>query len=146
MIRGYQEKDLDQLMKIWLDSNIKTHDFISSLYWMCNFDSVKEQLPQAELYIYEDKDTHEILGFIGIINDYIAGIFVCEDSRSQGIGKQLLDYVKSKKEHLSLTVYKKNERAILFYQREDFLIQSQQTEEHTDEIEYQMSWTKSIEE
>lgn len=46
------------------------------------------------------------------------GIFVREDVRSRGIGKQLLDYAKEIKSSIRLSVYQKNTRAIAFYQRE----------------------------
>ena len=55
---------------------------------------VKEQLLQAEVYIYED--CQNIRGFIGITDEYVEGSFVSEKMRSQGIGKQLLDFVKDK--------------------------------------------------
>lgn len=67
---------------------------------------VKDMFLQAEIYLFEDEKT--IYGFIGMNNDYIAGIFVSSEVQSQGIGKLLLDYVKSRKETLCLNVYQKN--------------------------------------
>lgn len=40
MIRQYANDDIDTVMKIWLDTNIQAHDFISADYWKCNFDMV----------------------------------------------------------------------------------------------------------
>ena len=40
-------------MQIWFDVNTHTHNFISESYWEDNFDSVKNILPQAEIYVYE---------------------------------------------------------------------------------------------
>ena len=62
--------------------------------------------------------------------------------QSLGIGKQLLDFVKSLKGQLKLNVYQKNERAIKFYTREQFEIQDEQTDEATGEAEYLMLWKK----
>lgn len=57
MIRELQEADLDKVADIWLDTNIKSHDFIPAQYWKSNFESVKEALLQAEVYVYaEDKE------------------------------------------------------------------------------------------
>lgn len=39
-------------------------------------------LPHAEIYVHEDDSTKQIDGFIGLDNDYIAGIFVKETMQS----------------------------------------------------------------
>jgi putative acetyltransferase len=75
---------------------------------------VKDILPQAEIYVYEDDRTNQINGFIGLTDNYIAGIFVREAIQSRGIGKQLLNYAKEMKSTMSLSVYQKNTRAIFF--------------------------------
>lgn len=142
MIRILQEYDLTAVMQIWLDTNIDAHDFIPREYWTSNYAAVKEMLPQAEVYVYENNDTKQIEGFIGLIESYIAGIFVKGAAQSKGIGKQLLDYVKKRKAELSLGVYQKNVRAVQFYQREQFVIQSENMEDETNEKEYKMIWHK----
>lgn len=140
MIRKYEHTDLDQVMKIWLDTNIRSHAHIPKGYWLDAYDMVREMLPQAELYVYEDGDTKQIEGFIGLTEDYIEGLFVREAAQSNGIGKQLLDHVKNSRPSLHLRVYQKNERAIRFYQREDFLIHSEDIDADTNEKEYRMIW------
>ena len=142
MIREYRKNDLVTIMQIWLDTNIQTHNFISEKYWIDNYELVKEMLPQAEIYLYEDDISNRIEGFIGLINNYIAGIFVRDGVQSKGIGKQLLDYVKSFKSNLNLSVYQKNERAIRFYQREHFVIQSENVDKNINENEFIMSWSQ----
>ena len=77
-----------------------------------------------------------------MLNEYIAGIFVAKELRSHGIGRQLVNYVKQRYEKLSLEVYRKNIRAIAFYQREGFSILSEAVDEDTDEKEYIMVWKK----
>lgn len=140
MIRKLQKEDLGQVMRIWLDSNVDAHPFISKAYWESNFEMVKEQLVQAEAYVYEENG--DIRGFVGLQEDYIAGIFVKSECRSHGIGKRLLEYVKSVKANMSLRVYQKNTRAIRFYQREQFVIRSENTDDSTNQKEYVMTWKK----
>ena len=118
MIRKLRKADINKVADIWLDTNIKAHYFIPAQYWKRNFDLVKELLLQATVYVYEDKQ--EIQGFVGLSDEYIEGIFVSAEMQSQGIGKILLNYVKGKRNNLLLNVYKKNARAISFYQREGF--------------------------
>lgn len=138
MIRRLQRTDIENVADIWLETNIKAHDFISEQYWRGNFDAVKEMITQAEVYIYEDESG--IQGFIGLNGDHIEGIFVRRKVQSTGIGRQLLDFVKKRKQKMSLTVYQKNTRAIKFYQREKFCIQSEGLDEDTGEREYVMKW------
>lgn len=142
MIRAFREEDITAVMQIWLAANTKAHDFIPKEYWTDHYAAVKEMLPQAEVYVYEDGDFHQIVGFIGLTNHYIAGIFVQEAAQSKGIGKQLLNYVKEIKTTLRLSVYQKNARAVSFYQREKFTIQSENMDDSTNEKEFIMNWSK----
>ena len=140
MIRVLEEKDVDTVAKIWLETNIKTHDFIASNYWKEHYEIIKDMFLQAEIYVYEIEK--EIMGFIGLDKEYIEGIFVLDQYQKRGIGKALLNHVKARKEHLSLNVYQKNLNAILFYQREDFCIQYEDVDENTGEKEYRMVWNR----
>lgn len=140
MIRNFYQTDIDRVAEIWLDTNLKAHNFIADEYWKSNFEMVKEMLPKAEVYVYEQQDTGEIQGFIGLHDNYIEGIFVWSKMQSNGIGKALLDFVKESKTTLILHVYQENKRAVKFYQRENFKIRSENIDENTGEREYIMTW------
>lgn len=140
LIRVLEEKDVDTVAKIWLETNIKTHDFIASNYWKEYYEIIKDMFLQAEVYVYEIEK--EIMGFIGLDKEYIEGIFVLDQYQKRGIGKALLNHVKAKKEHISLNVYQKNLNAILFYQREGFCVQYEDVDENTGEKEYRMVWNR----
>ena len=136
MIRALQKADIERVVDIWLDTNLKAHNFIPGQYWKNNIDLVKEMLPQAEVYVYENDC--QIEGFIGLNDEYVEGIFVRDEMQSQGIGKLLLNFVKEKKTKLYLNVYQKNTHAIRFYQREGFEIQREGLDEVTGEKDYVM--------
>ena len=138
MLRKMQNTDINRVADIWLRINLKAHDFIPEQYWTSNYELVKEMMSQAEVYVYEDGKM--IQGFVGLSNEYIEGIFVSDEMQSCGIGKLLLDYIKNKKVRLRLNVYQKNARALSFYQREGFDIQSEGVDEATGEKEYTMLW------
>lgn len=138
MIRRLEKKDIDVVIQIWFEENKRAHDFIPESYWLGKFDEVKDILPQAEVYVYEIDN--EIKGFIGLMDNYIAGIFIASECQSKGIGKELLCYAKEKKENLSLSVYIKNSRVINFYKRENFKVISENLDENTDEKEFSMTW------
>lgn len=137
-----EEKDIPDVLQIWLETNIRAHNFIEKEYWTGNYEMVKQILPEAEVYVYEDEKNGQIAGFIGMNNQYVEGLFVKESAQSRGIGKQLLDHAKSRKTELRLGVYQKNMRAVRFYLRENFLIQAEQVDEDTNETEYIMGWEK----
>lgn len=140
MIREFRNQDLDRIMELWLNTNISAHNFIKEEYWKSNLDEVKLMMPKAEVYVYEENGN--IQGFVGLMNDYIAGIFVLSQYQSKGIGKMLLDYIKKKRDRLDLTVYKENDKAVRFYLRENFAIEKEQVDENTGKIELKMSWVE----
>lgn len=140
MIRKMELRDLDAVMKIWLDSNEQVHDFVPEEYWKNHFEEVRSILPEAEVYVYESEG--KILGFAGMMEDYIAGIFVAEKFRSKGIGKILMKYMKEKKQKLRLSVYEKNQAAVRFYQRENFQIRTEGVDDAVGEAEYEMIWER----
>ena len=144
MIRKFETQDLDTVMQIWLHGNLDAHAFIPASFWTDHFEMVRNMLPQVELYVHEDKDTRQIDGFIGLAGNHIEGIFVAKAARSKGVGKALLDHAKLLKPSLTLNVYQKNERALAFYRREQFIVQSEGIDEDTNEAEIQMLWTRQV--
>ena len=142
MIRKIETQDLDAVMQIWLHGNLDAHAFIPASFWEANFEMVRDLLSQAELYVHENEDTRQIDGFIGLTENHIEGIFVAKAARSKGIGKALLGYAKSRRPRLDLSVYQKNERALAFYRREQFVVQSEEIDEDTNKSEIQMLWTR----
>lgn len=140
MIRKFEKNDISAVMKIWENENIRTHNFIAKEYWKNNYEYVKNILPNADIYVYI-LDEH-IVGFAGVNNNYIEGIFVDINNQCSGIGTSLLDKIKEDKENLILSVYKKNTNAIKFYKKNNFIIISENIDENTNEIEYIMTWKK----
>lgn len=140
MVREFQILDTEQVMKLWFWGNVDAHSFVSEKYWHSHFNEVQEALLQAKVFVYDING--KVLGFIGLMNEYIAGIFVDRNYRSTGIGTQLLTYAKQKYDTLSLSVYQQNLRAVAFYHREGFSILSEGVDADTGEKEYTMCWRK----
>lgn len=138
MIRKFENSDIDDIMQIWQNENIKAHNFISKEYWKNNYEYVKKLLPNSEIYVYIEQD--KIKGFIGINNNYIEGIFIDSDSQNKGIGTALLNKVKEEKMELLLNVYEKNIKAVKFYQKNGFKIVKNTVDKETNEKGYLMLW------
>ena len=64
MIRKLRKTDINRVADIWLKTNLKAHSFISEQNWISNYERVKEMLPQAEVYVYEDDKMSQ--GFLGV--------------------------------------------------------------------------------
>ena len=129
MIRKFEKNDINPVMQIWKNENIKAHKFISKEYWKNNYNYVKEILPNAEIYVY-------------VLKENIVGIFIDTNNQCKGIGTSLLNKVKENRDNLTLSVYKKNINAINFYKKNDFIITSENIDKDTAEIEYTMTWNK----
>lgn len=142
MIRKFEKNDIEIIMQIWKNENIKAHKFISKEYWRNNYNYVKEILPNAEIYVYISKEN--IVGFIGVNDNYIEGIFVDTNNQCNGIGTSLLNKVKENRNNLTLSVYKKNINAINFYKKNGFIITSENIDKNTDEIKYTMTWKSNL--
>lgn len=144
MIRKFRQTDIENVMQIWLDANLDAHDFIEPDYWRAKYEDVKHMIPQADVYVYENEEGR-LLGFTGLTESYIAGIFVSSDARSNGIGSRLLHHLKLLKSRMTLHVYARNERAVTFYQRERFVVKDSQTDQDTGEAELLMLWEREDE-
>ena len=138
MIRRFREEDIDNVMQIWLDANLQAHYFIPKCYWKGHYNMVRDMLPSSEVWVYELENV--ILGFVGIVEDHIEGIFVTPQRQSNGIGKVLIEHVKAEHERLSLNVYEKNIKACGFYLREGFSVEERRLDENTMEFELIMEW------
>ncbi|NRT79755.1 N-acetyltransferase [Clostridium beijerinckii] len=139
MIKDFKLDNLDKVMEIWLDTNIEAHDFIPKEYWRDNFELVKQMLPSADIYIFEENNI--IKGFIGIVEqNYIAGLFVKKEYQREGVGKKLIEYSKSKYDNLTLHVFTKNVTAVNFYMKNNFKVIDEHINEDTKAVEYTMAF------
>lgn len=139
-IRELRTEEIDEVMRIWLESTVKAHDFIEKEYWEKNYNVVKEvYIPMAETFVYyEDR---KIKGFISIIDkEFIGALFVDVQNQGLGIGGELLDYVKAKYKNVNLAVYKMNEKAVEFYKNNGFKIIKEQENEDSGFVEYIMDY------
>lgn len=139
MIHKMKDAELEKVSQIWLDSNLEAHDFIDKNFWLDNYPVVKKQFKTAEIYVDAEQ---EVRGFVGLQENYIAGIFVDKKYRNQGIGKRLLDFLKKNHQQLSLDVYDKNILAKQFYERNGFEVSIHSVEEETGEKESRLVWKK----
>lgn len=140
LIRASRASDMDGIVGIWLDANLRAHSFIPAEYWKDNLGYVREAIALAEVHVYEDE--RGVQGFIGLDGGHVEDLFVATGMRSRGIGRRLLDHAKRGRDRLVLEAYRRNTRAVSFYQREGFEIQGEGPDARTGEMEYSMIWRR----
>ena len=113
MIVSAYKEDWPVLIEIWESAVIATHDFLAE----ADFLYYKSQLPiyfnHVTLYLF--KIDNEIKGFIGISEDSIEMLFIHNNFRGRGVGKQLLEYVINNFNINKVEVNKQNTQALEFY-------------------------------
>lgn len=143
LIRRYKENEIDHIVELWYKVSIIAHNFISEKYW----EAGKKQMhgvyiPMSDTYVIEDNEN--IAGFISMVDNYLAAIFIGTQYQNKGYGKKLLDYIKEQKDYLELKVYKKNSKTVDFYLKNGFEIKEESMDEDTKEAEYFMKWVKHL--
>lgn len=138
IVRPFKADDIEEVMAIWMDCNAEVHHYIPEDYWAAHFDEVRQAILNAAVFIAEENS--RIIGFMGIVENYIAGIFIKKEFRSCGAGSKLLNRAKSVSEQLSLDVYAKNRRAWHFYCSNGFTEVERHICPSTGEVEIRMEF------
>lgn len=131
-----------RLAELWLEASRSAHSFIDAAYWTANKQAMQSQyLPSSEVHICVQNDS--VVGFIAMVDNHLAALFIDESCQGSGYGKFLLDHAKSTRDTITLNVFARNENATAFYRKQGFSIQSEQIDEPTGELEYVMTWQRS---
>lgn len=88
-------------------------------------------IPNADTWVYEENG--EILGFIGMIENEIGGLFVLPTHHSKGIGTQLVNIVRTRHKTLEVEVFKANQIGRAFYDKYGFKTFKEFVQEETNQ-------------
>ena len=117
------DQDTAPLSDIWLRASMIAHPFIGE-------PTLREQqplmedvyLPMARTWVAEYSG--KPAGFVCLLKDHIAALFVDPAMQGQGVGRALLDHAAQGRSRMTLEVYTDNTKAIAFYERYGFEIES----------------------
>lgn len=114
------ERLIENLLEVWESSVKATHLFLSH----DEINAIKQYVPQAlkeiPTLVIAENEAGRPVGFMGIANQMLEMLFVFNESRGQGIGKQLLQYGIEKYSITELAVNEQNPLAKGFYEHMGF--------------------------
>ncbi|MGG4102882.1 GNAT family N-acetyltransferase [Paenibacillus lautus] len=142
IIRRMTNEDLNDIIEIWLSASKEAHHFIPVDYWESKQRDMREvYLPMAETYLIES--AAHVRGFVSLVGDDLAALFIDTSRQNQGYGKALLSYVMDLREVLKLRVYEENQRAIRFYLKNGFEVYEDSLDHDTGQKEQILIWSKN---
>src|SRR5699024_8398667 len=107
MIMAYKENDIDILIDIWYKSSLQAHDFIYSGYWESQIEEMKEKyIPMSETHVITNQT--KIIGFISMVEGYLAALFINVAYQNNGDGQELLNFEKTRSNTIQFNVYREN--------------------------------------
>lgn len=111
---------VEQLLKVWESSVKATHLFLSE----DEISNIKQHVPQAladiPVLVVAENENGDLMGFMGIADSMLEMLFISNESRGQGIGKQLLQYGLENYSINKLAVNEQNPLAKGFYEHMGF--------------------------
>ena len=131
MIRKLKKQDIDQIMNVWSQASTLAHPFLySEFVKKVELDMKNIYIPNTETWVYEENNS--VVGFISMLNNEIAGLFVSPNNHSKGIGTQLVDFINKKHKELEVEVFEKNVIGRAFYDKYGFTLIKQYTHEESE--------------
>lgn len=119
-IRPIRNEDTETLVAIWLEASQFAHSFLGQERLQLQSEQVRDiYLKQAENWVILENG--QPAGFIGLMDQFIGGLFIDTKIHGKGLGRQLLDHALHLKKTLSLEVYALNTQAHSFYLRNGFI-------------------------
>ncbi len=113
---------IEKLLCVWESSVKATHLFLSN----DEIHNIKQYVPKAlsdvPILIVAECKNGNTIGFMGIANQTLEMLFVANESRGQGIGRQLLQYGIENYSVCKLSVNEQNPLAKGFYEHMGFTV------------------------
>lgn len=118
MIRRIEVADYPRLVEIWESAVVNTHDFLKKEDFLYYKKRVSSYFPYVSLFGFEQDD--KLVGFIGISGGNMEMLFIDNDYRGKGVGRQLILYAISELDVTKADVNEQNIQAVGFYEHMGF--------------------------
>lgn len=114
MIRQFREDDTDAVVTAWRLASERAHPFLSKAFLDREAEALRTvYLGVAETWVCEADG--RVVGFIALIENEVAGLFLDPRHHRRGLGKAMLDKAVSVKGALKVEVFKQNTSGRQFY-------------------------------
>jgi len=120
-IKPYDQKYKQQILTVWEQSVLATHDFLTP----ADFTEIKElvqtiNFSHFQVYCLAEDDL--VKGFIGVADKKIEMLFLDPKYFGQGLGKMLMNFALGELAADKVDVNEQNIKAINFYKKSGFEI------------------------
>lgn len=119
MIRPYHANDINELIDTWREATSIAHPFMNDKFLDKEEINIRNiYLPNTKTWVYSSKTG--LTGFISMMGNEVAAIFVRPENQGHGIGRLLMNYVLQFHDELEVEVFQENSIGRAFYERYGF--------------------------
>lgn len=118
-IQPYRDTYQKQLVQIWEDAVLSTHEFLSP----SDFRKIKEivnTMDFTNLQVFCTVQDNQVSGFIGVAEEKVEMLFVSPEYFGRGLGLKMLNYAVNELHAHQVDVNEQNHRALKFYRKFGF--------------------------
>ncbi len=139
-IRRYQPADLERVVVAWETASAVGHPFLSVEFLATERRLLREvYMPNGETYVLEHDG--EVIGFLSMNGNEVAGLFVEAAQHGTGAGRALMDHAKSLHDDLVVEVFQANSVGRRFYEKAGFVYASEYFHDETEHVMLRMTYT-----
>jgi len=107
MIRQYEAKDIESLVACWRVASEFAHPFLTKKFLDSEAEALRDiYIPSTEIWVTEING--DVLGFIALMGNEIAALFLDPDYHGKGLGRAMVDKAVAEKGKLSVDVFEEN--------------------------------------
>lgn len=120
-IKAYSQKYKQQILAVWEQSVLATHDFLAPT----DFTEIKELVQTIDFYdfqVYCLTEDDIVIGFIGVADKKIEMLFLDPKYFGQGLGQMLINFALRELAADKVDVNEQNIKAVEFYKKSGFEI------------------------
>ena len=137
MLRASRPEDMEEIVEIWLLASLQAHDFVdASCWWQAQEELRTRYLDHARIWVFEERG--ELLGFMALVDDYLAALFVRPDRQGRGVGHALLQEAKQQGGALHTRVFAGNGPGVRIYRRHGIGVGNEVSDPLTGHPQYEM--------
>lgn len=114
------QKDYSEIIKVWEESVIATHDFLSEEDRLSIKKEIPKYLSMVDVQLWYDED--ELIGFSGIHQRNLEMLFLRPQEIGKGFGKQIISQLINEFKIQTLDVNEDNYNAVSFYKKVGFKV------------------------